>query len=211
MRSKFLTLVIILMTALPAMAQREEPNLGLDLVSDYVWRGLKIGSGPAMQPKASYTVGGFTTGAWGSYCFSTNEAMESNIFLSYKLWSTKESSITVAVNDYYFPPVWYFKASSHYFEPNVTFHHGTFGVLYAYMFNAKDTYVQADINFDRVIVTVGAGDGQYTDGNGFGLCNISMKSSKDLLVSDHLKLPMSIALILNPTVQQMYVVATISF
>ena len=38
-------------------------NVGADLVSSYVWRGTKFGSGPAVQPFVELAVGGFSVGA----------------------------------------------------------------------------------------------------------------------------------------------------
>lgn len=45
-------------------------NLGADLVSRYVWRGIDFGNSPAIQPTLSVDALGFSLGAWGSYGFS---------------------------------------------------------------------------------------------------------------------------------------------
>jgi hypothetical protein len=47
-------------------------NLGADLVSRYVWRGIDFGNSPAIQPNLSFSWKGFNIGAWGSFAFSGN-------------------------------------------------------------------------------------------------------------------------------------------
>lgn len=45
-------------------------QVNMDLVSSYIWRGVRQGNGPAFQPSVEFTTGGFTLGAWGSYYFA---------------------------------------------------------------------------------------------------------------------------------------------
>jgi hypothetical protein len=45
-------------------------NLGADLVSRYIWRGIDYGNSPAIQPALSFSWKGFNIGAWGSYAFA---------------------------------------------------------------------------------------------------------------------------------------------
>ena len=65
-------------------AQEEEKSspfdVGGDLVSSYLWRGTKYGTGPAIQPYLSYSIGGFEIGGWGNYCFTSNEAAEADLY-----------------------------------------------------------------------------------------------------------------------------------
>lgn len=44
-------------------------NLGADLMSRYVWRGIDFGNSPAIQPNISFTWKGLAVGVWGSYAF----------------------------------------------------------------------------------------------------------------------------------------------
>ena len=105
-----------------AVGQSDPDSLRLtanvDVVSNYVFRGTKFGSGPAMQPSLSLNYANLKIGAWGLYCFTSNEAAESDIFLSYTLFD----KIKIGVTDYYFPGNDYFDYSdtsgSHAFELN---------------------------------------------------------------------------------------------
>ena len=53
--------------AINVNAQEKNPwTVGVDIYSSYVWRGTKLGTGPALQPTFKYNQGGFTIGGWGS-------------------------------------------------------------------------------------------------------------------------------------------------
>jgi len=183
---------------------------GVDLYSSYVWRGAKFGSGPAMQPTVKYTNGGFSIGAWGSYCFSTNEATEADLFASYGFSLGENSTLSFAVTDYYFPTAEYFDGNSHYFEPMVSLGLGKLSLAAAYMTNAEDTYVEAGYNAGAVSLFAGAGNGQYTKDASFNLCNVGLKTSKSIKISDSFTIPVSGSVILNPSTEQFHIVVGIS-
>ena len=70
-------------------------NVGADLVSGYVWRGVyQIGSGASVQPSLGLAYKGFSIGAWGST--SLREGFK-ELDLSAGYWSAvfrSESPIT---------------------------------------------------------------------------------------------------------------------
>ncbi|MBE0647361.1 MAG: hypothetical protein IH596_06235 [Bacteroidales bacterium] len=118
----FLSIVFWIMN--PAIAQEKDDipeveaatrgnvtlNLGADLVSRYIWRGLDFGHSPAIQPTLSVEGYGFSLGAWGSYGFSRysywiddSTSIEDNysevdLFLSYTY-----KYFTLMLTDYYAP------------------------------------------------------------------------------------------------------------
>lgn len=203
--------VIMTICSLNIKAQESTSwTTGVDLYSSYVWRGAKFGSGPAMQPTLKYTNGGFSIGAWGSYCFSTNEATEADLFASYGVSLGEKSSLTLAVTDYYFPTAEYFDGDSHYFEPMITIGLGKFSLAGAYMTNAEDVYFEAGLAAGPVTLFAGAGDGQYTKDTNFNLCNVGLKTSKSLKISDSFSIPVSGSVILNPSTEQFHIVVGIS-
>ena len=168
-------------------AQEKSPwTTGFDLYSSYVWRGTKFGSGPALQPTLKYNKGGFTIGGWGSYCFSTNEATEADLYASYAVALGKSSSLTFNLTDYYFPGATapYFSGTSHYLEPQVSLGLGKVSLSAAYMFNAEDTYLEAGYAAGPVSLFVGAGNGQYTKDANFNLCNVGIKSGTAIKIND---------------------------
>ncbi|MFY9153706.1 MAG: hypothetical protein WAO52_16935 [Prolixibacteraceae bacterium] len=213
---KEITLIVFVLLSIFSLnvnAQEESSwSTGVDLYSGYVWRGAKFGSGPALQPGVSYSNSGFTVGAWGSYCFSTNEAAEADLYASYGFDLGENSSLTFTVTDYYFPGSgsMYFDGDSHYFEPMVSLGLGKFSVLGAYMTNAEDMYFEAGLEVGSVNLFAGAGDGQYTKDASFNLCNIGIKTGKEIKISDSFSIPVTGAVILNPSTEQFNIVVGIT-
>lgn len=194
-------------------AQEKSPwTTGVDLYSSYVWRGTKFGSGPAMQPTVKFSGGGFTIGGWGNYCFSTSEATEADLFASYAVSLGESSSLTFNVTDYYFPgessP--YFTGTSHFFEPMVNLALGKLTLTGAYMFNADDTYLEAAYAAGPVTLFAAAGDGQYTKDAKFNFCNVGIKTGTAIKINDNFSIPVSGALILNPSTEQFNIVVGIT-
>lgn len=187
-------------------------TVGTDLVSSFVWRGTKFGSGPAFQPYLEYRSGGFSAGAWGSYCFSENEAAEADLYLSYGF----ESGFSVGVTKYYFPGNLFFDSRSHGFEINSGFETGSFTISGNYMLNegagarGGDIYVEAGLKTGAVNWFVGAGNGWYTPDSRFNLCNVGLSASKEVHLTDSFSLPLFSSVILNPKTEQFHIVVGIS-
>lgn len=215
MKKKILLSVFALSLILTFKVNAQEKNpwtTGVDIYSSYVWRGPKFGTGPAMQPTLKYSKGGFTIGGWGNYCFSANEATEADLFTSYAVALGESSSLTFNLTDYYFPGATapYFTGTSHYFEPMVNLGLGKLTLTGAYMFNAKDTYLEAGYTAGNVTLFVGAGDGQYTKDTKFNLCNVGIKTGTAIKINDHFSIPLNGALILNPSTEQFNIVVGIT-
>ena len=212
---KEITLIVFALIAIFSLntnAQEESSwSTNTDLVSGYVWRGAKFGSGPALQPGVKYSNSGFTIGAWGNYCFSVNEAAEADLYASYGLGLGENNSLTFTVTDYYFPgDSKYFDGNSHYYEPMVSLGLGNFSLAGAYMTNAEDVYFEAGLAVGKVSLFAGAGDGQYTKDASFNLCNIGIKTSKEIKLSDSFSLPVFGSVVLNPSTEQLNIVVGIS-
>lgn len=79
-------------------------QIGADLMSRYIWRGLNLGgAGPSIQPALKLNVGHadhqFSIGAWGAYTFSATANQEVDLIASY----TFKGMLTLMVTDYFFP------------------------------------------------------------------------------------------------------------
>lgn len=216
---KRITLIVFALIAictLDAKAQETSSwTTGVDLYSSYVWRGTKFGSGPALQPTVKYTKGGFSIGAWGNYCFSTEEAKEADLFASYAIGLGENSSLTISATDYYFPDAEYFDGDSHFFEPMISLGLGKLSLSAAYMKGSddsdiEDTYLEAGFNAGTVILFAGAGDGQYTEDGDFEFCNVGIKTSRTIKISDSFSIPVNGSIILNPSTEQFNIVVGIS-
>ncbi len=199
-------------------------SVGGDLVSSYLWRGTKFGSGPAIQPYLELALGNFTIGGWGSYCFTTNEAPEADLYLSYGF----DFGLSIGLTDYYFPGTQYFdysrESGAHAFEVNLGYEIGGLSIGANYFINEAggagteggDMYFELGYSFEHFGVFVGGGNGWHTvetdaDESDFMVCNIGITASREIPVTEKFSLPVSGSLILNPDTEQFHVVVGISF
>lgn len=98
-------------TAVKAPPPRLTMSLGLDLVSRYIWRGVEYGvpgktATPNFQPTAglAYDLGkghSLGLGVWGSYAFD-GDYEENDFYFNYTV-AHSFGSLSVTVNDYYYP------------------------------------------------------------------------------------------------------------
>ena len=228
----FVLLMTVLLT-ISLYAQEEEKtspfSLGADVVSSYVWRGTKIGTGPNIQPWMKYSTGGFTLGAWGSTSFHFDtDVAEMDLYTSY----TFGFGLTVGLTDYYYQNTPYFQyqgdTSSHAFEINAVYTIKSLSIAANYIINdasnggpankpgGGDMYFELGYAFKNFGVFAGAGNGWHTTykENGddvFAVCNIGLKASKELKITDNFLLPISGALSVNPDKEQLNLVIGISF
>ena len=97
----FLAIISIIALFKPTTASAEKYEFGLsgnvDLVSDYIWRGMYQYSGFSVQPGLDFSYGNVTLGFWGSQSLTAGDgAREFDITLSYKIWK-----LNIAVTDYW--------------------------------------------------------------------------------------------------------------
>ena len=213
MKRKTLSILVFgLASTFAFNVQAQSWDTGADIVSSYVWRGTKFGTGPAMQPWAEYSTGGFAIGAWGSYGFTDDEAAEADLYASYGFDLGEGAALTLTVTDYYFPGSMYFDGDSHCFEPMIGLELGSFSFTGAYMTGdgVSDTYLEAGLAVGSVNLALGAGDGAYTMDGDFNVCNISVGTSKEIKITDTFSLPISGTAILNPSSEQFHIVVGIS-
>jgi hypothetical protein len=204
-------------------AQDEEQSspfdVGADLVSSYLWRGTKYGTGPAIQPYLSFAAGGFEIGGWGSYCFTSDEAAEADIYLSYGF----DFGLSIGLTDYYFPGSDYFdyttESGSHAFEINLGYEIKGFSISANYILNeagsagssGNDMYFEAGYGFKYFSLFAGAGDGWHSSDGDFAFCNLGISAEQEIKITDTFSLPLSGALIWNPDREQFHVVFGVSF
>jgi len=194
-------------------------STNVDLVSSYVWRGVRF-SGPALQPSVEYGKGGFTIGSWGSVGFDHTEAInEADLYASYLF----DFGFSLGISDYYYQTKWTEikdSISSHAFEINAAYEIGGLSVSANYILNDShlvvgsqggDMYFELGYSFDKFDVFVGAGNGWHTLNGDFQVCNIGLTSTKELKFSEKFSLPVSGSVIFNPNTEILHIVGTISF
>jgi hypothetical protein len=195
-------------------ANAQEPSgpftANVDIVSSYLWRGSKFGSGPAFQPSIGFTTGGLTMGIWGSVCVSEDEAAETDIFLSYQ-----HGPVTIGTTGYYYPVSNFFNTENHAFELNSKFESGIFSLSANCILNegagAKggDLYFEAGLKTGNVNFFAGAGNGWHTLDSKFYLCNLGLSASKEIRITGDFSLPLTVTAVLNPDSRKFYISAGI--
>ena len=224
---KLSTIFLVLALCLPVIintsnAQEEESSspfsLGTDIVSNYVWRGTKLGSGPNIQPYVEFGIAGLTVGSWGSFAFNTSSVVENDFYLSYGF----NFGLSLGVTDYYYQgPLFDFSDStgSHAIEINGSYEIGGLSLSANYIVNeaggaasaGSDMYFEAMYSFENFDIFIGAGDGWHTTTGNFEVVNVGISTSKEIKIIDKFSLPVFGSVIVNPQAEIAYVVVGISF
>ncbi len=199
---------------------------GADIYSNYVWRGSKLGTGPAFQPTVKFTAGGFTAGVWGS--FDALGYAEVDPYISYSF----PVGFSLGFTDYYYPfhsdstgtvvGSSFFdtdKATSfHAFELNASYTKGGLSLSANYILNEAagalssggDKYFQIGYAFSKFNLSVGAGDGWHTSDSEFNVCHIALGTTKEIKLSETFSVPVTGQVILNPDKKQLFLVVGFS-
>jgi uncharacterized protein (TIGR02001 family) len=213
--------MLLMLTMLTPSAKAQEWDTGLDIYSSYIWRGAKFGSGPAFQPYVEFGAGGFAIGAWGSVNASADESLEMDLYAGYEFALGDSSTLGLTLTDYYFGGDWTKFGQEdgiHFLEPMVSLGLGDFSLTGAYMFyegagtgdDSGDLYLEAAYAFGSVDLTLGGGNGQYTDDGEFNVCNIAVGTSKEIAITETFTLPVSGAVILNPSTGGFFITVGLS-
>ncbi|WP_372744965.1 TorF family putative porin [Lutibacter sp.] len=226
---KKIVLVFVALLSITAMNAQEESgaslDLGLDVQSRYIWRGIQLGGNSASaQPYIELSAGNFSVGAWGAYNLGgLGIGNEADLYMSYAF----SDAFSVTVTDYFFPGEGsggYFPYNAgHVFEAMLSYS-GPIGITVATNFggaikymdgldekSAYSTYVEAsyetEIGGTPLSFAVGGvfGDDNgyyYTDGS--GLINLSIGTSKEIKLSDSFSLPVNAAFTVNPDSEDVF-------
>jgi hypothetical protein len=208
---------LLLIVATQANAQEKEEkksnfSVGADVYTNYIWRGSKLGTGPALQPSMKFTAGGLTLGVWGS--FDASGYTEADPYVSYSL----PFGLSFGLTDYYLPSLKLFETSdtagSHALEINAGYTIGGLSLSANYIVNEAggiasqggDKYFQVGYAFKYFNLFVGAGDGWYTSDGSFQVCNVGIGTSKEIKITDTFTIPVTGQIVMNPDKEQLFVV-----
>lgn len=225
-------LPLALTALLPAtgVAQdKVEASVGLDIVSGYLWRGQDLGN-VSIQPSAGVSYKGFSLSAWGSVGFDKEDDKEFDLTLGYGI-----GGFSVSVTDYWFNSgAGYFHYgahnTAHVFEAQVGYDFGPVAVNWFTNFAGDDglnksgkraysSYISVAAPFRLGGIDWTAEVGAtpwattfYNDGaNGFEVCDVTLKASKELKITDSFSLPVFAQLTWNPATEGAYFAAGLSF
>jgi hypothetical protein len=198
---------------------------GLDLTSRYIWRGLILTPGVAVQPHMEISGKGLTFGAWGSTTLNPHEWQEIDIYLSYD-WS----NFRISLFDYFFfsdqvPSINFFNyrqnETSHVLEAIAEFT-GSEAIPFRFLggvnFYGDDPH--RSVYFEAAwMKTSNSIDFElfcgYTPTKGFyhesktGFNNIGASMTRNLSDNEKFNLPLQIQLVYHPFVQKVFMVAAI--
>jgi hypothetical protein len=228
---KLLTLLFALTITASSFAQ---VKFGADIYSRYLWRGLDFGDAPAFQPSLTYTTGGFSIGAWGSYAFPTTGTTysENDLWASYAIATENAGAFSAVVTDYYFPsagiPFGFYKpkdgaGAAHTIEGGLTYSGPeSFPISLAFYTNLSNdvdnsSYIQAAYPFSvsDATVTVAAGfvpaaSAYYLTDKG-NIINLSITAAKSIAITDKFAIPINVSYIANPALDKTHLVFGASF
>ncbi len=207
----------LLLSFLPALAgSAQEPEkpvaVNIDLVSSFVWRGTKIGNGPALQPTLEFSAGGLTIGSWGSYYFGDPFLDETDLYAGFSF----PFGLSLGFNDYYFTPSSFFTHENHALELNGGYERGHFKVSANCIVNEGAGSAGGDLYFELGYTTgpvsffAGAGNGWHTTDHLFNVCNLGISAIKEIKVNDSITIPLTGSLIMNPETGKLFIVAALT-
>lgn len=217
--------LLFLSFTFPNFAQEKSSfSVGGDLVSSYIWRGSKIGSGPNLQPYVEFSAGNFSLGSWGSFSLHQGgDFMEADLYASYIF----DFGISLGLTDYFYQGSPYFRydtdSASHALELNLGYELGSLSIAANYIVNdasnggpanipgGGDMFLELGYSFLDFDLFIGAGNGWHTSTNingddKFSVCNIGISTSKEIIVSDTFSLPVRGTVSINPDKEEFNIV-----
>ena len=222
---------MIMIAVVSPLRAEIEVAVGADVVSEYIFRGVKCGDA-AIQPSLAVSAGGFEVSAWGSIgVVNFLDTKEMDLTLSYSL-----AGASIGVTDYWFsvggdPAGRYFKykedATNHIFEAFFGYDFGFASISWYTNFYGNDFKADGSKAFSSYCELAApfsafGADWTATLGfvpmesplygtDGFGVTNISLTAEKALDITESFSLPISAGLTFNPSSEMAYLILGISF
>ena len=220
-------LALLLLGAAAGKAQdKVETSVCLDLVNDYVWRGMHLGD-VSLQPTLDVNYKGLLLEAWGSVGLSTpTDTKEIDLTIGYTI-----GGFNVSVTDYWFTAgpdetCSYFRyghgVTNHVFEATVGYDFGVLSLAWSTNFAGNDfteagkqafsSYFEVNVPF-----ALGGFDWKATAGavpfatdfygaGRFAVTNLMLTAAKDIVITDSFSIPVFAQLAVNPYARTTYLV-----
>jgi len=200
-------------------AQEEKSSslsASVDLVSSYIWRGTRQGTGPHLQPMVEYSAGSFAGGVWGT--FDLHGYKEVDLYAEYDL----PGGFSIGLQDYWIAELpwsdFSVESGSHALEASAAYDSDHVAFYAGYIINEAggagsyggDLYLESRFSFDYFTVFMGAGNGWHTEEGGFRVCNVGIEVSLDIPVSDRFLIPVTAQMVYNPDTDILFFAAGLS-
>jgi hypothetical protein len=205
--------------------------VNFDVVSQYVWRGVQFNAGPNIQPIVGVTYSKFTLGAVSSVAVA-NSYFEVDPFVSYQDKWVKATVMDYSV-DLSPASIKYTNytdtAKYHTVLADVTIGNAEKFPLLCTISTALYGGLDQDVNGKQKYTTyfeltykgknfdifaaalTGSSDFYGNTKNEISAYNVGAKVMREIKVNNDFKIPLSGAIILNPTMEKLYFVITMSF
>lgn len=226
-------MALLISTALTVSAQEPtedkradniEVDIFADLLSQYVWRGMPLGSA-CLQPSLGLSWKGLSLSATGNRGLTTTDDPE-EIDLTAAFTT---GGLTVGIIDYWnnSPEPRYLiydaHSTSHVFEAFASYDFGPLAAAWYTNFTGNDgvnkngkraysSYAELNAPFQLAqcewTATVGVVPyaTSFYETNGFSVTNLSVAATKSISITDHFALPVFAQLTANPSTESMYFV-----
>jgi hypothetical protein len=210
MRHFYKTITLILaITAITSSETIAQIDLGVEIMSRYVWRGTDFGNSPSIQPDISLSAGNLTLGTWAAIATNGNpDGSEIDWYLTYDI-PTEAGTFSLAVTDYTFPEAPtgnYFDKSAHFIEAGLGYEGpADFPVTLftgVFLTNDDDNSVYAEIgytvsNLELFVGFTPAESAMYGTSKA-GIINTGIGISREIQVSDNFFLNLLGKIAVNP-------------
>ena len=202
-----------------------------DIKSRYIWRGIDMGDSPNFQPGLTYKHGNLNLGVCGAYSFAGTGSVyaENDFWLVYDV-PLSNGTVSFLCTDLFFPSAGrkFFNlkgdgTGAHTLEIGLQYV-GPVQIpmairLYADAYNDPEnsSYVEIAYPFTvdgiSVISFLGFAGRQSViyRTNGIGITNFGLTATKIVVVTESFTVPVSTSFIVNPSLEQSYVVFGVSF
>ncbi len=208
-----------------------EPFVNADLVSQYVWRGVLFNPGPNIQPIVGVTCSNFTLGVVSSVAIS-NPYYEVDPFISYQSkwfkltlmdYSTDLSPMDVKYTNYSDTACYHTVLGDitlgniEKFPVLLTVSTALYGGLDQNTGGKQQytTYIELIYKGKQFDIFAGGVTGKsdfyYNTKNQFSFYNVGAKVMREIKITNDFSVPMSGTVIVNPTMEKVYFILTMSF
>ncbi|MCF0197566.1 MAG: hypothetical protein HUK03_10155 [Bacteroidaceae bacterium] len=243
MKTQIICFVLGLMSfALQAQAQtsdttqvekkaKVEGQVAVDVVSQYIWRGLDSGS-LSVQPTLGIGYKGLSLTAWGNVGIANwSDTKEFDLTLAYTI-----KGFNVGITDYWFSKggdpdgryfVYHNNATNHVFEANVGYDFGFLNLQWFTNFAGNDlnpetgkrdysSYFEVSAPFRLITLdwTAAVGVVPYASNQygtkGFHCTNVNLRAVKTFNIKNKVLIPLQAQIIFNPCANKVYFVAGVA-
>lgn len=217
-KSITLAIAALFFTAGEVMAQ---VDLGVDLMSRYVWRGADFGNSPSIQPEITASFGNFEIGTWAAFATTGDaDGTEVDWFASYTFETENSGSFDLSITDYTFPVgPGYFDSEAHFIELGAGYggpESFPFSISAGiFVTNDDDDSVYIELGYDTgpfdLFLGLTPAESELYGTTSAGVINLGFSTAKEVTVTDLFSIDLSASVMTNPYDETLFFVFGLGF